>query len=308
MTEQEYRSHPAISRSELWMLNRSPEYFKYRKEHPAEPSAALLFGQVAHKLLLEPEDFYTDFIVAPVVDRRTKAGKEAWDAFIAETDGRTVVDPATYEQAKAMTDVARENPLVAELIKGSHEEPFFWTDFYTGVQCKVRVDSWHRDENGVPVVVDYKTTNDASYKAFQRDVEKWGYYFQAAMYSEGLIQNGLCPRLIKGKPKRRWTKDPEAGKRRYWTEYPEKIVMGGSEGEIIHPRFIFIVQEKDEPYSINIFEMDMDYMVAGYDLYREFLGTYASCESIGYYPGYLGPMNEPNILSLPSWRGRGDES
>lgn len=307
MTEQEYRSHPAISRSELWMLNRSPEYFKYRKEHPAEPSAALLFGQVAHKLLLEPEDFDTDFIVAPVVDRRTKAGKEAWDAFIAETDGRTVVDPATYEQAKAMTDVARENPLVAELIKGSHEEPFFWVDSDTGVKCKVRVDSWHRDENGVPVIVDYKTARDVSYRAFAKDVTMYGYFFQAAMYSEGLIRNGLCPRLIKEKPKKRWQRDPETGKRKYWTEYPERIVMGGTEGEVIHPRFVFIVQEKEEPYMVNVFEIDTEYMTVGHDKFRELIGTYVSCESTDYWYGPLGPFNEPNILTTPSWLGRGED-
>lgn len=308
MTEQEYRSHPALSRSELWWFHRSAEYFKYRKEHPSEPTAALLFGQVAHKLLLEPEDFYTDFAVAPAVDRRTKDGKTIWQAFVDDSAGKTVVDAATYEQAVEMTDIAKANPLVAELLNGQHEEPFFWTDPDTGVQCKARLDSWHRDENGVPVVVDFKTTSDASYRSFQKDVEKWGYFFQAAMYSEALIQNGLCPRRIKGKPKKRWTFDPEAGRRIYWTEHPEKIVMGGSEGEIIHPRFIFIVQEKDEPYSINVFEMDLDYMAVGYDLYREYLGTYVSCESIGYYPGYLGPMNEPNILTLPRWMNRGDDS
>ena len=308
MTEKEYRSHPALSRSELWQFHKSAEWFKWKKDHPSEPTPALLFGQVAHKLLLEPEDFDTDFAVAPVVDKRTKAGKEAWEQFCADADGKTVVDAATYEQCMAMVSAARTNPLVNDLLQGNHEEPFFWTDPDTGVQCKARLDSWHRDENGIPVVVDYKTTADASYRAFQRDVQSYGYFFQAAMYSEGLIQNGRCPRRIKEKPKRRWQRDPETGKRKYWTEYQERIVMGGTEGEIIHPRFIFIVQEKTEPYSVNVFEMDMDYMALGYDLYREYLGTYASCESLGYYPGYLGPMNEPNILTLPSWMNRGDDS
>ena len=146
MTEKEYRSNPAISRSELWLINRSPEYFKYRKENPMEPTTALLFGQVAHKLLLEPDSFDDDFAVAPVVDRRTKAGKDAWEAFLIEADGKTVVDPSTYEHAKEMTDAAKQNPLVASLLIGSHEEPFFWTDPDTGVACKCRLDSWHRDE------------------------------------------------------------------------------------------------------------------------------------------------------------------
>lgn len=307
MTEKEYRSHPALSRSELWQFHRSAEWFKWKRDHPSEPTAALLFGQVAHKLLLEPDDFDSDFVVAPAVDRRTKAGKEAWEEFLMSAGDKTVVDAGTFEQAKLMTDIARSNPLVAELLKGHHEEPFFWTDPDTGVQCKARLDSWHRDEQGVPIVVDYKTATDASYRGFQRDVNMYGYFFQAAMYSEGLIQNGLCPRLIKDPPKRRWQKDPETGKRKYYTEYPERIVMGGTEGNVIHPRFVFIVQEKSEPYSVNVFEMDLDYISYGYDLYREYLGTYVSCESLGYYPGYLGPMNEPNVLSLPNWMGKGEE-
>lgn len=307
MTEQEYRSHPALSRSELWQFHRSAEWFKYKREHPSDPTPALLFGQVAHKLLLEPDDFESDFAVAPNVDRRTKDGKAAWEAFFGSVDGKTVVDAQTYEQAKEMTDVARSNTLVCDLLKGNHEEAFFWVDPDTDVPCKARLDSWYRDENGVPVIVDYKTATDASYRGFLKDVTNYGYYFQAAMYSEGLIQNGLCPRLIKGKPKKRWTYDPEAGRRIYWTEHPEAIVMGGTEGEVMHPRFIFIVQEKSEPYSVNIFEMDMEFMTVGYDLYREYLGTYVSCESLDVWPGYLGAFNEPNILSLPSWLGRAEE-
>lgn len=307
MTEKEYRQHPAISRSELWWLNRSPEYFKYRMDHPTEPTPALLFGQVAHKLLLEPEDFDTDFVVAPDVDRRTKEGKAVWAAFLESSWDKSAVDYATYEQASEMVNVAMQNQIVHDLLQGEHETPLFWTDPDTGVACKCRLDAWHRDENGVPVIVDYKTTNDASYRAFLNDVVKFGYFFQTAMYSEGVIRNDMCPRLIKGKPKKRWRKDPETGKRKYWTEHPETIVMGGTDGEIMHPRFIFIVQEKTEPYSINVFEMDMDFMTAGHDKFRELIGTYVSCESTGYWPGYLGPFSEPNILTLPSWLNRSEE-
>ena len=307
MTEKEYRSHPAISRSELWWLDRSPEYFQYRKNTPMEPTAALLFGQVAHKLLLEPDTFGDDFTVAPYVDRRTKAGKELWESFIADAGEKTIVDAATYDQATDMIAAARLNPLVNDLLAGEHEKPLFWTDPDTGVECKCRLDAWKRDDNGVPVIVDYKTTNDASYKAFLRDVVNYGYYFQAAMYSEGAIQNGMCPRLIKGKPRKRWQKDPETGKRKYFTEVPEKIVMGGEEGEVIHPRWVFIVQEKNEPYSVNIFEMDMDFIIVGYDKFRELIGTYVSCESTGFWYGPTGPFNEPQILTLPAWLGRGDE-
>ena len=301
MTEKEYRSHPAISRSELWWIDRSPEYFQYRKQHPPEPTPSLLFGQVAHKLLLEPEDFETDFAVAPAVDRRTRDGKAAWEEFLLTVGERKPVDAATYEQAAEMIAVARTVPLVNAYLDGAHELPLFWTDPDTGIECKCRLDAMVRDENRVPVIVDYKTANDASYKAFLKDVVNYGYYFQAAMYSEGVIHNDLCPRLIKGKPRKRWTKNPETGRRKYWTEYPEKIVEDGNEGEIIHPRWIFIVQEKTEPYSVNIFEMDMDFITAGYDKFRELIGTYASCVDTDYWPGYMGILDEPNLLQLPGW-------
>lgn len=301
MTEKEYRSHPAVSRSELWWLERSPEYYQYRKQTPMEPTPSLLFGQVAHKFLLEPDDFETDFAVAPAVDRRTRDGKAKYEEFMLDVGTRTPVDAAMYEQVSAMVRTARSIPLVNHYLDGEHEVPLFWTDPDTGIECKCRLDAWRRDENGVPIIVDYKTTNDASYKAFMRDVVNYGYYFQSAMYSEGVIHNNLCPRLIKGKPRKRWKRDPESGKRKYWTEIPEQIVMGGTEGEIIHPRWVFIVQEKAEPYSVNIFEMDMDFITAGYDKFRELIGTYASCEATGYWYGPLGPFDEPNILQLPSW-------
>ena len=61
MTEREYRQHPAISRSELWKMHESPEKFKWYKEHPIEPTPALLFGQLVHKMLLQPESFHTRY-------------------------------------------------------------------------------------------------------------------------------------------------------------------------------------------------------------------------------------------------------
>ena len=307
MTEHEYRSNPAISRSELWWFNKSPEYFKWRKEHPTEPTPALLFGQVAHKLLLEPDTFQDEFAVAPNVDRRTKAGKEEWEAFCMEAADKTVVSADVFYQAYQMILKARDIPLVMELLACEHEVPLFWTDSDTDVNCKCRLDAMLTDEEGRITIVDYKTASDASYKAFSRDVIAYGYHFQAAMYSEGVIQNGLCPRLIKGKPKKRWQKDPETGKRRYFTEIPEKVVRNGTEGEPIYPRFIFIVQEKTEPYSVNIFEIETDFIVYGYDLFREYLGTYRSCIDLDIWPGPMGVFNEPQILTLPHWINGRDE-
>ena len=40
----------------------------------------------AHKYMLEKEDFYSEFSIAPNVDRRTKAGKEQWQQFLESSN------------------------------------------------------------------------------------------------------------------------------------------------------------------------------------------------------------------------------
>ena len=104
MTEKEYREHPAISRSELWKFRESPQKFKYAKEHPPEPTPALLFGQVFHKLALEPETFSEEFIAAPEIDRRTKDGKAATQEFLQAAEGKSVIDAGTLQHAAEMVE------------------------------------------------------------------------------------------------------------------------------------------------------------------------------------------------------------
>ena len=83
MTEQEYNKAPGIRRSLLWEIRRSPAHLKWRMENPPEATPALIFGQALHAAVLTPEDYGRQFAVMPGVDRRTKAGREAWDAAAA---------------------------------------------------------------------------------------------------------------------------------------------------------------------------------------------------------------------------------
>ena len=188
MTEKEYRKHPAISRSELWRIRESPQKFKYYREHPPEPTPALLFGQVFHKMLLEHETFDDDFVVSPEVNRRTKEGKQKWDEFLSENENKTIVAPEMFSRAKEMCDAVKREPLAVKLLNGSKEVPFFWTDEMTGEDCKCRVDVLNT-EYRQPIVVDVKSTADASTESFIRSAINYGYDFQAAMYSEGVEKN-----------------------------------------------------------------------------------------------------------------------
>lgn len=185
MTEREYRASEGVSRSQLWRLKESPEKFKYAEEHPEEPTPALIFGQMVHKLVLEPDTFDDEFAVMPEVDRRTKEGKAIWSKFASGNGDKMLVRQADYETALAMKNALLQNDLVAKLLSGKHEVPLFWTDELTGEKCKVRLDCFTPLSSGA-IVIDYKSTNDASTESFMRSAVNYGYDFQAAMYSEGV--------------------------------------------------------------------------------------------------------------------------
>ena len=196
MTEQEYRSHPAISRSELWRIHESPQLFRYFKDHPEDHTPALLFGQIFHKMALEPDSFFDQYAVAPEVDRRTKEGKMLWAEFVERSAGKEVIPADMYEQARAMRDSIAAQPLAMKLLDGQRETPFFWIDDQTGEECKCRTDCLNTNYSR-PIIVDVKSTTDASKESFTRDAVKYGYDFQAAMYSEGVSKHiGQMPLFV----------------------------------------------------------------------------------------------------------------
>ena len=261
MTEQEYRQHPAVSRSELFRILDSPEKFRYFKDNPEPPTPALIFGQVFHKLALQPESFSDDFAVAPQCDRRTREGKMLWSEFTEQSEGKTIISADDFAVANEMCTALRNVPQAIKLLTGEKEKPFFWTDDMTGEQCKCRVDCLSDvTVNDSVVVVDVKSAANADYDSYIRDAIKYGYDFQAAWYTNGVT---ICT----GRP----------------------------------CIFVFIVVEKTPPYAVNIFQADPFLMRRGGDLYREALGIYHDCNTTGNWYGYLGKFNQINNLSLPAW-------
>lgn len=196
MTEHEYRSLEGVSRSELWKLRESPEKAKWAWEHPEPPTPALLFGQAVHKLLLEPDTFDEAFAVAPNIDRRTKDGKAAYNAFCYTLGERQVITPEMRQTAVEMRNKAISAPFVAKLLQGEHEKPMLWVDELTGETCKIRLDV-ENTETETPIIVDYKSTEDASTEGFMRSAIRYGYDFQAAMYCEGYEKvTGIKPLFV----------------------------------------------------------------------------------------------------------------
>lgn len=182
-----YDEIPAVRRSDLWELRKSPAHYLYAVTHERETTAALAFGTAAHKYILEPDDFWNCYAIAPKVDRRTKAGKEEYAAFLEQSAGKTVITQEDLETIKQMDEAIMRNESAIRLLKtGQHEIPIEWTDPDTGEKCKCRPDCITGD-----YIVDYKTTMSCEGNAFEHSCRKYGYKLQAAMYTEGVFNATL---------------------------------------------------------------------------------------------------------------------
>ena len=177
----------AIRRSDLWKISKSPMHFRYWMDHEKERTKALIFGAAAHKYILQPREFNDEYAVAPMINRKTKEGRERYASFIDDAEGRDVITQDDFATIKDMRDVLMMDPVIEELLSGEYEKPFTWTDDLTGELCTCRVDclSEYCDEK---YIVDYKTTESCADGVFERSVRKYGYKFQAGMYHEGVFQ------------------------------------------------------------------------------------------------------------------------
>lgn len=179
-----YHESSAISRSNLLLLNKSPYHFWYETLSGLAPkkeqTPAMNIGSAFHTLLLEPEKFKQEFALSPQVDRRTTAGKEAYASFSAEHGHKIILTSEQYEQTMVMVNHIRRHEIVTTLLdEAQFEQSIFWTDKETGLQFKTRPDIWSSK-----MIVDLKTTMDASPYGIARSAMNYGYFLQAGMAYE----------------------------------------------------------------------------------------------------------------------------
>lgn len=242
-----YDTIPAVRRSDLWEIRKSPAHYLYKVTHPEEATPALAFGTAAHKYILEPDDFWNRYAIAPEVDRRTKDGKATWNQFVTEMEqtGKSAISISDYMMIEEMDAAIKANPTAAELLKtGEHEVPIEWTDPETRELCKCRPDVI-TTLDGIDWIVDYKTTTSCEDGAFERSCRIYGYKLQAGMYTEGAFNTTF-------------------------KDY----------------RFAFVAQEKTPPYAVRVYMCDPDFVAEGTDLFHDLLGIYHDCKESGDWPGY----------------------
>jgi exodeoxyribonuclease VIII len=168
------------------VYSQSALHAMYERDNPSEPTPALLLGEAVHTCILEPERFAKQYCQAPNVGKRSKADKEFWDDWERENPGVTALKEADWLQVLAMSNAVLEHETAGYLLKthGESELTFVWIDDETDLLCKARADrvTTYAARN---VIVDLKTTQDASPKEFGKSIARFGYDMQAAWYLRG---------------------------------------------------------------------------------------------------------------------------
>jgi hypothetical protein len=168
----------AVSSTWLKVIDgHSPWHLRsYLDSPPAEPTPALRMGSALDCLIFEPERWGEQFIVAPEINRRTKA----------EADHKTIMAQSEYQEALQTAMAVRTNPRMADILatEGIVAQPVFvWIDPITGLKCKCKPDLYDQ-KNGI--CYDLKSALDASPEGFSKAVGNFGYHIQQAFYSDGI--------------------------------------------------------------------------------------------------------------------------
>lgn len=268
MSADAYFAHSAVNRSQLSELDRSPLHYwaKYvnpgRVEEPETETPAFRIGRAIHARVLEPLRYADHFMVGPnVSSRNTTKWRAAEEAFKGEMLLTVKEDRIVEGVNKALV----ENPLSRRALfesEGSNEVSVFAKDPKTDIDLKCRVDRLM--DNGM--LVDVKSTADASPSAFAKSCANYGYALQAAHYL-------------------------------YTVEMATGQVPAG---------FGFVVVEKEPPHAVAVYRASEDFLRHGAVQHRNLLDRLgelhrAHPDATTPWPAY---SVEVQSLDLPAWATR----
>jgi len=271
----EYHANPAISHSKLECFRRRPAL--YHKKYIAktiqaeEPSTAFRVGSAVHCSVLEPGEMPARYAIKPEgIDRRTKEGKEKWNAFELANAGKIVIDTDEAAQVIAMTDAVRQHPLASELFGNGAAELSWRTQGSLPLQC--RTDWFNADgcslSHGRPYIADLKTVeslNGEDFGSFDKAVFKYGYHRQAGFYLPLVSE-------ILGRP-----------------------VFD----------FFFVAVEKVEPFGVAVYRMTDAACALGQDETLDDLRRLKRCMDSNEWPNIDATVRE---LGVPAWYKNGGAS
>lgn len=205
----------------------------------------------------------------PYDDWRKKEAQERRDEVRAT--GATPVLEKDYETAQAMAEAVKAHKLAGPLLSrpGKPEQTIIWRDTSSGVLLRRRLDWLPNVVAGRRLILgEYKTTVCAHRDIFTNHVENYGYLLDLAFSVEAARQAGL---------------DEDPG-------------------------FVYIAQEKDAPYLVNVISANELDLTIGRNLMRIAINVFAECTKTGDWYGF-NRDGQPDQLDHRDWfvRKHGEE-
>jgi len=206
----DYHARPEISKSGLDLIARSPAHYRAGFQKIASDTARI--GRATHAIVLEGG---AGVVTGVGAAKNTKAGKDAWaawfvanggsasimelpaaqqaDAFETET-GLTVVSPGERIAMDGMAASVREHPVAGPMLDPPGDAEVSIIGAIDDVPMRCRLDWWTKDRT---VIVDLKTSVDATRHAFRSAVARYRYQCQHAVYANLAEQaTGHRPRFV----------------------------------------------------------------------------------------------------------------
>ena len=199
-----YHRFRAASASGLRVIHaKTPAHLRQSWEDQDKPSLALVLGTLIHHVVLEPQTPLPRIALVPetyVIPADSKPAKGSlgpgetvpwnnrakwcrdWRA-LQEAAGKLVMDAEDMATVRECAQAVEADDEAAELLrKCIHRESTLVWETEARTPCKARLDAWGEDA----LIVDVKTTTDASPDGFRRHAYDLGYHLQAAWYVDGL--------------------------------------------------------------------------------------------------------------------------
>ena len=239
------------------------------------------FGNACELYLVDPEGFKEKVAIAPehewieealaenpklVKPTASKTYKDLEKEFLEENEGKYII-PETGDCSMEVIEVlvarCKNDEFISQLLPNiTYQNSCYWIDKETGLQMKTRPDIAQVNKN---VILNIKTTLDASPSKFSKDLANLDYPLQACIEMTGVVESGLMPKVDK---------------------------------------YFWLVLEKNPPFNVQLYEFDAaDILVVMHELnYLKKLVAKAMAED--RWPGYsIHADNRFGILraNIPSW-------
>lgn len=273
MTHEEYLAYPAISRSMLMTLAKSPRHYWWEylsgKAEP-EDTKPMQIGTALHALVIEPDRFADHIAIVPDdIKRPTKTQINAknpsektveqiewWEQFEKRNADKIALRQSEIDEIQLMADAINENEYASKLLsqRGHTEATIIWKDEQTGIKLKWRGDHILSD---FTIMHDIKTTANASRRSMQRSIIDYGYDVQVHMGMEAARALG---------------KDPQT--------------------------FLFTAVEKKPPFCVGLYTADEMVLQSGEKRFRDLLTLLSNCIADNHWPSYTQGYED---AQLPNW-------